>query len=312
MKINGHLSAPKEMDNSVIENFPLSSLRLLGSLQMGLGVVCLLLGVVDLFLFLYVSRYNDGTLSALTVASLPVWFGLWFIVTGSVGCCLSLQQKTSLIYFKRIFMVLSILCCALFGPVLCGIEIYIVVLRTETATSAHEWLLPLVITFFGLNEIVCALITASICCCCSPFRQDKDEVMYTRQVDEQEEPLPPKYHIDKTDIFNVDTKRTENVPPVTKAIANTQKAPENHGNTQRPTRNNETKDAQEHQAIRPRPRIEAYEKMSDYQETAKPETEKMQPRVALSSDSLRLARSPEYDQYKRLKQMTLPGHPDDY
>ena len=64
-------------DSSRMRNFPFSSFKLLGWLQIGIGGLCLLLGVIDLFLYLYVSNYDNQTLSALTISSVPVWCGLW-------------------------------------------------------------------------------------------------------------------------------------------------------------------------------------------------------------------------------------------
>ena len=66
------------VDGSKIKNFPFSSLRLLGFLQIGIGVTCLVLGIADLFLYLYVDPdYNNDTMTSLTIACLPVWCGLW-------------------------------------------------------------------------------------------------------------------------------------------------------------------------------------------------------------------------------------------
>lgn len=66
------------IDSSKMKNFPYSSFKLLGGLQMGIGALCLLLGVTDVLLFLYTSsHYNDDTLNSLTIACVPVWSGLW-------------------------------------------------------------------------------------------------------------------------------------------------------------------------------------------------------------------------------------------
>ena len=65
------------VDTSKMEKFPYSSLKLLGGIQIGVGTLVIVLGIVDLFLFLYVSPdYGDASLSALTIASVPVWCGL--------------------------------------------------------------------------------------------------------------------------------------------------------------------------------------------------------------------------------------------
>lgn len=71
------------VDSSKVKNFPFSSFKLLGALQIGVGVICILLGVVDLFLFLYTSgHYENDTLKALSIACVPVWCGLWVNMFG--------------------------------------------------------------------------------------------------------------------------------------------------------------------------------------------------------------------------------------
>ena len=72
------ISSIHGMDTSKLNSFPYSSLKLLGGLQIGVGGACILLGIIDLFLFLYVAPdYGSSTLTALTIASLPIWCGLW-------------------------------------------------------------------------------------------------------------------------------------------------------------------------------------------------------------------------------------------
>ena len=72
------VSSIEGLDTSKLQNFPYSSLKLLGGLQMGIGGACIVLGIIDLFLFLYVSPdYGSSTLTALTIASVPIWCGLW-------------------------------------------------------------------------------------------------------------------------------------------------------------------------------------------------------------------------------------------
>ncbi|XP_052230695.1 uncharacterized protein LOC127844477 isoform X2 [Dreissena polymorpha] len=197
------------IDSSKMGHFPFSSFKLLGGLQIGIGAVCLILGIVDLLVFLYVSHFDNETLSALTIASVPIWCGLWFIVAGSMGGCMSLEQKTTLSYFKMTFMILSVLCALLFGPALFAIEVYMVVLRKEGNTiSAAEWLIPMVIAFFALNEIIVAVITAAICCCCSPLKQAKVRVLYTGHLDEMGH-HPEKHRLVTPEIFYTDSSRLE-------------------------------------------------------------------------------------------------------
>ncbi|XP_045208390.2 uncharacterized protein LOC123560208 isoform X2 [Mercenaria mercenaria] len=284
------------LDSSKVKNFPFSSFKLLGALQIGIGVLCILLGIVDLFLFLYTSsHYENDTLKALTIACVPVWCGLWFIVAGSMGSCMSLQQKTTLTYFKMTFLVLSVLCCILFGPALFGVEVYIVFLRTDGSISAHEWLIPLLIAFFTLNEIVIALITSCICCCCSPLNQAKVRVLYTRHLDEVNEQRPEKYRLDTPEIFTTEHSRLEKTHKHASAHHESH-APVHHG------------------------RRESHVTDYDHWDEKQQPVSSRQPRVAMTSDSPPLthySRPPTYEgntaqSYRRMKQLALPGNPDTY
>ena len=83
------------VDSSKINNFPYSSLKLLGGLQIGVGGACIILGIIDLFLFLYVSPdYKSSTLTALTIASVPIWCGLWVSIWKSVYCIANVILQT--------------------------------------------------------------------------------------------------------------------------------------------------------------------------------------------------------------------------
>lgn len=280
------------MDSSKVKNFPFSSFKLLGAMQIGIGVICLLLGIVDLFLFLYtMTHYDDDTLKALTIACVPVWCGLWFIVAGSMGSCMSLQHKTTLTYFKMTFLVLSVLCCVLFAPVLFVVEVYIVILRNDGSESAYEWLIPMVIAFFTLNEMVCALITASICCCCSPLNQAKVRVLYTRHLDEYNEPRQEKTRLDTPEIFYTESSRYDKMQG---------HAPVHSGRRENPASD--------------------YDHWDEKQEPVSRRQPQQEPRVAMTSSSpapIQYSRPPTYEKntaqsYRRMKQLALPGNPDTY
>ena len=77
------------IDSSKMRQFPFSSFKLLGGLQIGLGAICLILGITDLFVYLYVANADNETLTALTIASVPIWCGLW-VCMSFVCICRSL------------------------------------------------------------------------------------------------------------------------------------------------------------------------------------------------------------------------------
>lgn len=70
------------VETTDIENFPYSAIKALGAVQIGLGVTCLVLGLLDVFLYLFMdddqlATAGDSTLMTLTIASSPIWCGLW-------------------------------------------------------------------------------------------------------------------------------------------------------------------------------------------------------------------------------------------
>lgn len=110
---------------------------------------------------------------------------------------------------KMTFLVLSILCSALFAPVCCIINIAMAVLvrfplghcrtfihiknhrcknsciyqhvqiltvahfccqRHELEPTSYRWMVPILVAFFAFNELVFAIASASICCCCAPIK----------------------------------------------------------------------------------------------------------------------------------------------
>lgn len=68
-------------DDNTAQNkvFPFLTLRVLGSLQVSIGVFSVTLGVVDLTLMLVTDNINptDDVLYTMTIASAPIWSGTW-------------------------------------------------------------------------------------------------------------------------------------------------------------------------------------------------------------------------------------------
>lgn len=180
------------VETTDIENFPYSAIKALGAVQIGLGVTCLVLGLLDVFLYLFMdddqlATAGDSTLMTLTIASSPIWCGLWFSVTGCMAACMNKRNKSNLNYFKMTFLALSILCSALFAPVCCIINIAMAVLRHELEPTSYRWMVPILVAFFAFNELVFAIASASICCCCAPIRTTQVRVVMARQVDDSKD-----------------------------------------------------------------------------------------------------------------------------
>eukprot|EP00105_Crassostrea_gigas_P004552 XP_011417792.1 PREDICTED: uncharacterized protein LOC105321234 isoform X1 [Crassostrea gigas] len=196
------------VETTDIENFPYSAIKALGAVQIGLGVTCLVLGLLDVFLYLFMdddqlATAGDSTLMTLTIASSPIWCGLWFGVTGCMAACMNKRNKSNLYYFKMTFLVLSILCSALFAPVCFIINIAMAILRHELEPTSYRWMVPILVAFFAFNELVFAIASASICCCCAPIRTTQVRVIVARQVDNSNGASGTKKYPDSMDIFTV-------------------------------------------------------------------------------------------------------------
>ncbi|KAL3886881.1 hypothetical protein ACJMK2_026842 [Sinanodonta woodiana] len=187
-KSNEYFKEVEGVETSNLGNFPFSAFKMLGSFQIGAGVICIVLGIIDLCLYLLLQAANSNsidtsvkeTITSLTIISTPVWCGLWFVVCGSTGTCMSSKQRQTLSYFKLSFLILSILCAVMFGPACCAIEVVIAVLRAENVPNTYQWCLPILISFFAFNEIIFAFIASAICCCCSPINQTRVHVVIAK------------------------------------------------------------------------------------------------------------------------------------
>ena len=75
------------VDVKKLEHFPFSGVKVLGGVQMGLGIACMFLGMVDLVIFVMIGESTvladkklleiQKTAKQLTIASTGLWCGLW-------------------------------------------------------------------------------------------------------------------------------------------------------------------------------------------------------------------------------------------
>ncbi|KAK7106688.1 uncharacterized protein [Littorina saxatilis] len=171
--------------------FPFSALRVLGSLQIFTGSVCIILGIVDLAVMLLSYEEQTShyavlpeqkkafeTMVDMTVSSAPIWCGTWYLVTGSLGACVSRSRSHSLKFLKIAFLVLSVLCSAFFAPACTVISCFVAVTRHTLDYSNLMWLVSTATAFLSLCEMGVAIISASVCCCCSPLSLAKVHILF--------------------------------------------------------------------------------------------------------------------------------------
>ncbi|CAL1529788.1 unnamed protein product [Lymnaea stagnalis] len=158
------------------DTFPYSGMRIMGAIQINTGIIVFVLGMVDLVMTLTsydadVQKYGEPyeRIVSLTLASSPLWCGIWFSITGGLGACITRHKAQSLQFLKIAFLILNIICCALFGPVCTFINGYLSYSRHTLDNCKLQWLVTLIICFLGVLEIVMATASAAVTCCCSPL-----------------------------------------------------------------------------------------------------------------------------------------------
>lgn len=158
------------------DTFPYSGMRIMGAIQINTGIIVFVLGMVDLVMTL--TSYDDDVkkygepyerIVSLTLASSPLWCGIWFSITGGMGACITRQKAQSLQFLKIAFLILNILCCALFAPVCTFINGYLSYSRHTLDNCKLQWIVTLIICFLGVLEIVMATASSAVTCCCSPL-----------------------------------------------------------------------------------------------------------------------------------------------
>ncbi|VDI69850.1 Hypothetical predicted protein [Mytilus galloprovincialis] len=152
-------------DIDSLKKFPFSGIKVIGAIHVGLGVTCMILGVVNIVTYVVMDEsptYTDKDLNdkqelamQITVSSTPMWCGIW----------------------KMSFLILSILCSTLFGPACACVNAYEALLRHGLYSSDYKWLVPLLIAFFAFNEIIVSIISAIACCCCATLKETKVRVL---------------------------------------------------------------------------------------------------------------------------------------
>lgn len=93
---SGRVLEVEGVETSKLENFPLSGFKIVGAVQIGFGAASMLLGLVDVLMFVFQEEDDfplptpaagatispdlesaKNSLVSLTICSAPIWCGLW-------------------------------------------------------------------------------------------------------------------------------------------------------------------------------------------------------------------------------------------
>ncbi|XP_063442979.1 uncharacterized protein LOC134723290 isoform X1 [Mytilus trossulus] len=225
------------VDVGKVRNFPFSALKTLGSIQIGIGGICIGLGIIDFLLFIFFEdkfvpdpKMKESEayqkVDTLTKTFSPVWCGVWFCVTGAFAAILSQKKLANINYYKMTFLILSITCAAVSGPLCLIVSVTSAYLRHQITPEGFRWLVPLLVMFFAFCEIIFALISASVCCCCAPFDSSRVRVLLAKQQDDNFHAIVQKEKsIDSFDIFTTSDRRGKPLPPRNQEIKQEAKEP---------------------------------------------------------------------------------------
>ncbi|KAK6172905.1 hypothetical protein SNE40_016473 [Patella caerulea] len=202
-------------------------------MQIFLACILVILGILDLVLFFYrtdedtkpviIYHYSSPLPSplpslssvpisktnlflrhrTLTIAGAPIWCGLWFLVTGSVGACIGNGRKrvSSLYFIKIVYLVMNIISGFIFAPVACVISLAVAYLRRDIDNDTHTliWLLPVASGVLGLFHLMVAVLAAIICCCCSSTNPSQVDVLVNKKDLEGVTSFPSSSSFDQLD-----------------------------------------------------------------------------------------------------------------
>ncbi|XP_063439421.1 uncharacterized protein LOC134720821 [Mytilus trossulus] len=159
------------------------TLKVLGAVQIGLGLVLAILSIV----------YRPS------LKTMPVCgCCFWYVITGSLPLFIKNKLDSNFKCKKISFMVCSILGAAIFSPVIILVSCIIMLfsgIDGHGGNIYYEIYIPIVV--LSLAVFVVTIISASYCCCCSPFdiRNQQQAVVYVNPSQPANSAIPICYPI---------------------------------------------------------------------------------------------------------------------
>ncbi|VDH99996.1 Hypothetical predicted protein [Mytilus galloprovincialis] len=187
-----HLHLPAQSDVRISR---IRTLRKLGGLQISLGVLCGILGIVGAILCKtdmdsdckkynhYNIYYNCGNAHTIFVLNLiGMAFSGWFILTGCFPLFMTEQRKSSWKCLTIAFLVCNIISAVVFSSTVFGLAmvgILIAALDNNTGSTGGVITVSAFLVILSFVEFIVAIVAASHCCCCSQLNTgDQQGVIY--------------------------------------------------------------------------------------------------------------------------------------
>ncbi|VDI84216.1 Hypothetical predicted protein [Mytilus galloprovincialis] len=141
--------------------------KILGGGQIGLGGVLLIMSIVQLI---------KSASSFLIVYNLPIIIcSGWFIMTGCIPLNISKKTESNFKCQKIGFMVCSIIGAAVFVPIMFSLTFIVGLFHLFDEYQNDGYILSYCIAGLSVIEAIVAVISASYCCCCSPWQTSSQQ-----------------------------------------------------------------------------------------------------------------------------------------
>ncbi|VDI84219.1 Hypothetical predicted protein [Mytilus galloprovincialis] len=142
--------------------------KILGGGQIGLGGVLLIMSIVQLI---------KSASSFLIVYNLPIIIcSGWFIMTGCIPLNISKKTESNFKCQKIGFMVCSIIGAAVFVPIMFSLTFIVGLFHLFDEYQNDGYILSYCIAGLSVIEAIVAVISASYCCCCSPWQTSSQQM----------------------------------------------------------------------------------------------------------------------------------------
>lgn len=179
------------------------ALRILGGLQIGLGVVCGFLGIVGAILsntemdnrcemYNYYnghgsplsgsasSYYRCGQSNTILIMNLiGMALSGWFILTGCVPLCMTDQRQSSLRCLTIAFLVCNIISAVVFSSTVFSLAVIGALIVAFSTNTGSVITVSVFLAVFSFIEFIISIVAASHCCCCSQLNTgNQQEVIF--------------------------------------------------------------------------------------------------------------------------------------
>ncbi|XP_076109286.1 uncharacterized protein LOC143078252 [Mytilus galloprovincialis] len=180
------------------------ALRILGGAQIGLGVICVILGIVGVILsnteknkrcqsnnsgydymdyvYYYYYRCSDAT-GIVILYSICIACSGWFILTGCLPLCMTEKRQTSWKCLTVAFLVCNILSTVVFSSTVFILAIMGALIVSNKFHNEGVVTVFAILAIFAFIEFIISIVAASHCCCCSQLNiGNQQSVIYIHTV----------------------------------------------------------------------------------------------------------------------------------